>query len=546
MRICLLIGSLSIFLLQPLYGQNHEHSDAEENLDVLHYEFTILIPDSGRSIKGAARLVVRRTRDARLARIDLVGLSVDSVEVNGAKTRYQRDQGSLIVSLPPQSANSCDTLSLQVAYGGEVRDGLIIRHDHKGRWSAFGDNWPERARYWLPCIDRPDDKATVEWKVLAPSEMEVVANGAFIERIPMRDGSGILHALTVWKESQPISTYLMVIAVAPLVKFDLSSSQAGIGGNETAVQQSVYARPELLNLLPGPFKFANDIVKYYSSIVGPFPYEKLAHVQSSTRYGGMENASAIFYADEGFASRTMAPEIIAHETAHQWFGDAVTEKQWAHLWLSEGFATYFEELWTRHQFGDSAFQAEMERTRHEIMQSQVVAQRPVIDTLQNDLMNLLDVNSYQKGAWVLHMLHSMLGDSIFFGALRSYYDHYRNSTALTDDLEREFETRSNQNLRWFFDEWLRRPGYINIATHWSYDEKAKRVELLVHQDGPFPPYRFQLIVQSTSYGGKRSRETLMVRATAMNVFTLQRSFEKQPMEIRIDPDVELLAKIVVH
>src|SRR5262249_29677371 len=140
----------------------------------------------------------------------------------------------------------------------------------------------------------------------------------------------------------------------------------------------------------------------------------LAHLQSSTRFGGMENASAIFYSDQAFRTGQLGTGTVAHETAHQWFGDAVTEREWPHLWLSEGFATYFAALWTQHSAGDSAFRSEMSGIRRDITTAQEVAKRPVIDTIETDLMALLNTNSYQKGGFVLHMLRTMLGDSAFF------------------------------------------------------------------------------------------------------------------------------------
>src|SRR2546426_12005114 len=147
--------------------------------------------------------------------------------------------------------------------------------------------------------------------------------------------------------NEPIPVYLMVIAAAPLYEYDLGETACGLTLVGRCVHQWAYVDPRLADFLPGPFRSAGDIVSYFGSLVGPFPYEKLAHLESSTRFGGMENATAIFYADQPFRKRTMADGVVAHETAHQWFGDAVTETEWSHLWLSEGFATYFAALWTR-------------------------------------------------------------------------------------------------------------------------------------------------------------------------------------------------------
>src|SRR5205814_7224157 len=144
-----------------------------------------------------------------------------------------------------------------------------------------------------------------------------------------------------------------------------------------------------------------DIVRFYASTVAPFPYEKLAHLQSATRFGGMENATAIFYSDDLFRKEGASNErTIAHEIAHQWFGDAVTEREWPHLWLSEGFATYFAALWNNKAHGDSAFKAGLKDIRDRVLNDTVaVAQRPVIDTIETNLLDLLNRNSHEKGAF---------------------------------------------------------------------------------------------------------------------------------------------------
>src|SRR5262249_26800521 len=163
----------------------------------------------------------------------------------------------------------------------------------------------------------------------------------------------------------------------------------------------------------------------------------------------MENASAIFYADGAFRRRTMNDGLIAHETAHQWFGDAVTERDWAHLWLSEGFATYFAALWTRAARGDSAFRAQMAGVRRTVLgDTTAVTHRRVIDTAETNYLALLNRNSYEKGGFVLHMLRAQVGERAFFDALGAYYAKHKHSTAVTDDLRAEMERESKQRLGW--------------------------------------------------------------------------------------------------
>ena len=223
----------------------------------------------------------------------------------------------------------------------------------------------------------------------APTGRTVVANGSLVDTRTTGRGRRA-RTVTRWRESRPIAPYLMVIGAGPLVKIDLGATACGLADLRRCVRQSVYVAPELRKTMPGSFARAGDIVRFFASRVGPFPYEKLAHLQSATRFGGMENATAIFYADAMFRRGGVGEGIIAHETAHQWFGDAVTEREWPHLWLSEGFATYFAALWTQHAHGDSAFRQNMAEIRSAILSdARSVPSHPVIDTTERDLLALL-------------------------------------------------------------------------------------------------------------------------------------------------------------
>src|SRR2546423_3557647 len=253
----------------------------------------------------------------------------------------------------------------------------------------------------------------------------------------------------------------------------------------------------------------------------------------------MENATAIFYAEQPFRKRTMADGVVAHETAHQWFGDAVTETESSHRWLSEGFATYLAALWTRKSAGDSAFRAEMEEIRRVVLSSRVVAERPVIDTAERNPMALLNENSYQKGAFVLHMLRRTLGDSAFFRGLHRYYDRYRNGNALSDDFRRELEASSGTPLGWFFDQWLRRPGFPELTTSWTYDAAAKRVILSITQAARFGRYRFPLTIEIKTAAGRRVRTRVDVTAQTTTRVTLDPRLDAAPAGAVVGPDGEV-------
>jgi aminopeptidase N len=211
------------------------------------------------------------------------------------------------------------------------------------------------------------------------------------------------------------------------------------------------------------------------------------------------------------------------------------------LWLSEGFATYFQELWVERFGGDSAFRGDMRRLRDQIVKAPDVAARPVIDTAQTDLMALLNTNSYQKGGWTLHMLRSLVGDSAFFRGIRSYYLANRHSTALTDDLRRAVEGSSGRSLGWFFDQWLRRPGYAEVTTSWRYDAAQRRVVATIGQGTRFGTYRFPLTVAITDGSGRERRATIDVPAAGSATLVVPLAVDGVPRTVSFDPDVRVLA-----
>ena len=371
-----------------------------------------------------------------------------------------------------------------------------------------------------------------------------MANGKLVSTKPVRDASGAERTETVWRESRRIPVYLMVIAAAPLERYDLGDTACGLAEGQRCVPQSVYTAPEQHGMLPGPFARAGEIVRTFASLVGPFPYEKLAHLQSSTRFGGMENASEIFYSDGAFRRRTMNDGLIAHETAHQWFGDAVTEREWSHVWLSEGFATYFAALWTRAAQGDSAFRAQMAGIRRTVLADTIsVTRRPVIDTIETNLLSLLNRNSYEKGGFVLHMLRVQVGERAFFDALRAYYAKHKHSTALTDDLRAEMERESKQQLGWFFDQWLRRPGYPEVTAEWSYDSAAHEVVVTAQQGSTLRRVSVPADRGGVDSAGSLYRATIMMTADGATPRPARIPLASPPATVVLDPDVELLAAL---
>jgi aminopeptidase N len=478
--------------------------------DALHYDITLVPSDTGTHVLAEVQTTWRlRSSDPVEMELDSA-MRVVRVLVDGkpntriSRTMYARSEAEVEV---PHEKQAGDTLTTRVRYHGRVRDGLIVGKNQYGDRTIFADNWPDRAHLWLASQDHPSDKATVAFHVQARAEDQVIANGV-LERI---DTLAYGHVVWHYRMDTPIPVYTMVVGIGRLARTRLPD--AGCGGS--CVPVTVWSYPQdSAYAVTGPFRRAVEIVGYFSSLITPFPYPSLAHVESSTRYGGMENSTAIFYDEKRYREKNLGESVVAHETAHQWFGDAVTEADWHHLWLSEGFATYFAALWRSHAEGDSTFRAEMQHAAATVFESPET-QKPILDMTASDLGELLNSNNYQKGAWVLHQLRGMVGDSAFFTGVRRYYSTYKDSTALSSDFARMMSQATGRDLEWYFRQALTQPGYPVLDLRWKH--KGKRLTLDIAQTQPqgWGAYRIPgliLLVDGTpvriSVDGRQSRQVV--------------------------------------
>jgi aminopeptidase N len=283
------------------------------------------------------------------------------------------------------------------------------------------------------------------------------------------------------------------------------------------------------------------MVAFYAELVAPFPYEKLAHVQSSTRYGGMENVTAIFYDERALAARRDIEGTVAHEVAHQWFGDAVTEADWQHLWLSEGFATYLDAVFYEREDGVDVFRRKMAANAAAYLGSNVT-DLPLVDTtasLLPDLFALLNQNSYQKGAWVLHMLRGRLGDDAFFAGIRDYYATHEHGTALSADLQAALERASGTDLDAFFDQWVYGPGHPILRASHEYRDGRLRITIEQTQKTTWPTFTGPVMVEIVTPSGTL-RETVQLTGRTS---TAERPLDAAPTALHLDPDGWLLHEV---
>jgi len=532
----LLLGGSVLFFTGAACAQPSPGPAAkpQPGIDVQDYDFDLTLADTTDRIEGMATVRLRVTTDTLTAvRLDLVGppmetgnpgMRVASVTRDGAAVPHTHADDILRIT-PDGGLADGATQTFRIRYAGIPANGLIIGTNRHGDRTFFGDNWPNRARHWLPVVDHLSDKATVEFRVTAPAEYEVVSNGALVS-----DSTAGDTRTTHWRTGVPLPTKVMVIGVADFA-IDTVATVDGV-----PVQSWIY--PDNRDAGFADLGQAPPILRFFEENLGPYPYEKLANVQSATRYGGMENAAAIFYSEDTVADGEDDTPLLAHEIAHQWFGNTVTEADWPHLWLSEGFATYLTGLYLEHARGKEAFTTHMTEARRQVVQFHAEQPAtPLVDTTFADPNELLNTNPYQKGAWVLHMLRHEMGTETFWKGLRAYYDRYRHQNASTRDFRRVMEEVSGQDLNAFFDQWTRRAGHPAIEGTWEYDADADECVVHLRQTQDAPPFHVSVDVAVETDRPGTTTVTMRDRETHTRL-----ACSRAPSSVTLDPYTRLLGE----
>lgn len=503
-----------------------------------HYAVALTFNEQLTEISAARTEINVEVLVPSLTRIDLDfgEMPIDSVTIAGAPVRFERRPEMLDVFLPA-AARRGDKFLVTINYHGHPKDGLVFAKDRDGKPSATGDNWPNRVHQWIPCLDHPSAKATVSFTITTPNREVVVANGRFVSMSPTK-------SMKVWafEESRPIPAYCMVIAVSEGAKIDANPA--------AVIPLSYYVPQKDAAYAPKGFAPAAPALAFFSQTIAPYPYEKLALIVGATRFGGMENSSAIVFPSTLFDPRvndkmsrrfdvpTRMEDVIAHEIAHQWFGDSVTESTWADLWLSEGFATYFAGLFIEKHDGDEAFSEFMQDAATRYLAFEKQRNIPIHDTETQDLMKLLNPNNYEKGAWVLHMLRRRLGDEAFFRGLRDYYNSHRDGNATTEDLRGALEKSSGKNLKTFFARWIYGAGHPIYEL--SSEQKGKSLTVLLKQIQTGEAFLDPVPIQFTVSGEKRI-ETVYPKNKVVSVSI---SLKADRSSLQVDPAGTLLKEVV--
>ncbi len=508
------------------------------NIDILNYKFEIHLNDTSDIIYGSADIALNIKDSEDRVRLDLIsqgkdgkGMEVKKVTFNGSEVSYSHDNDVLLIETGAFEYSSRDIIN--VVYSGMPITGLIIGPNMHGDRTFFSDNWPNKARNWLPLVDHPYDKSTAEFVVIAPNHYQVISNGLLVEETNLNKELKKTH----WKQSVPISCWLYALGVAEFA-VDYVDYFEG-----KSIQTWVYKQDRDNGFYD--FKIpTKHTMEFFSDYIGPFAYEKLANVQSNSVKGGMESATAIFYSDVSVTGDRSVRwrNVVIHEVAHQWFGNCVTEYDWDDVWLSEGFATYFTLMFREHAYGRDDFVNGLNDAKRLVYNHYKTDKESSI--VHNNLKDMKDVLTYslqyQKGAWVLHMLRNYIGEDNFRKGIRNYYKKYYNSTTTTNQFKTEMEVVSGMNLDTFFDQWLYKGGNMVLDGNWKFDEKKGRIEVNLNQvqnDG----YLFEMPVELGILYNDKNLEKIQTVKLEKEKGRFYIASDSKPISIKIDPNTKLLA-----
>ena len=509
------------------------------NIDILNYKFHLNLNDTTDIIHGSALITLSIKESEPRVRLDLVsqdkkgkGMKVHGVTFNGKEVAYTHKDNVLLIETGGLGYSSSD--NIKVEYGGDPITGLIIGPNMHGDRTFFSDNWPNKARNWLPLVDHPYDKSTSEFIVVAPNHYQVISNGLLVEETNLNRNFKKTH----WKQSVPISCWLYALGVAEFA-IDYVDYFEG-----KSIQTWVYKQDRDKGFYD--FKIpTKHTLEFFSNYIGPFAYEKLANVQSNSVKGGMESATAIFYSDVAVTGDRSVRwrNVVIHEVAHQWFGNCVTEYDWDDVWLSEGFATYFTLMFREHAYGRDDFVKGLNEAKNRVYSHYKTDKESSI--VHDNLKDMKDVLTYslqyQKGAWVLHMLRNYIGEDNFREGIRTYYKKYYNSNTTTEEFKKEMEFVSGMDLDFFFDQWLYNGGNIILDGGWSYDERKRRVEVNINQvqdDG----YIFKMPLELGIYYEDENLFKLETVKLEKEKGRFYIATDTKPKNIKIDPFTKLLAR----
>jgi aminopeptidase N len=496
-----LAGSKAHYAPSLVFTINHMKLEAELDL-------------KSRTVSCSQQLEITAVQDAGELALDAVDLDVKSAAVNGKKTAFRAVGDKLTLKLA-KPLKEGDRAQVSISYSAKPRKGMYFVSPDKHYPDKKPEVWTQgetvEASHWFPCIDHPLVKFSSEITVIVPEGYTAISNGRLVKT--EKGKKWRYH----WSESNPHPAYLTSI----------------VAGRYTEINEGslyYYVPPEMAHDAKRSFDRTGDMVKFFEEYLGTkYPYEKYSQVcVQDFVYGGMENSSCTTLTLDTLHDKKAHVDytsdyLVAHELAHQWFGDLVTCRDWQHIWLNEGFATYCESLYWEASRGTDEFHYYVMQTADDYLEEAASRYvRPIVAKVYKHPDDLFDRHSYEKGGCVLHMLRSHVGDAHFRRALKIYLQRFANSTAETDDLRKVFELETGKSLQQFFDQWVYREGHPDLKVEFLQSGKTAKIKI---EQAQAEPFSFAL-------------EVKMAFARGAKTYTLEISGKESAFQIPVEGDVE--------
>jgi aminopeptidase N len=511
-------------------------------VDLTHIALVLEVDPAARTVAGTATLQAKAVAPGvDHVELDAVELAIEQVTVDGAARPFRHDGKRLRIELGTPRAIG-DSFAIAVTYRGAPRRGLYFIAPDEGYpkkpVQAWTQGQDEDSRYWFPCVDTPNEKATSELTVTVPSALFALSNGLLVSDRTNGD-KRTLH----WKLDVPHSCYLVTLAVGDFAAIETTWRDVPVvyyveRGREAEAERTLARTPKMLELFSERFGVTYPYPRYAQVFVADFIF------------GGMENTSATTLTDSVLLDERAALDydvdaLVAHELAHQWFGDLVTCRDWGEGWLNEGFATYSEYIWREHHEGRDAADLELDEWREQYFGEDAGRYRRTIATkLYDEPIDIFDHHLYEKGGRVLHMLRHVLGDAAFWRALAHYLGKHRHGVVESRDLARAVEEATGRNVDWFFSQWvIDGAGHpeLEVGVRWdaSHSLAVVTIEQKQKVDARTPLFRIPTTMRFRI--GERDVDVPLEVVEPRHVFHLR--LEAEPVQAIFDPGAVVLASV---
>ena len=506
----------------------------DQTIDVTYYKLDLNVSYSPQQISGSVQIDVKSNiNNLNNFFLDLQNtLTVDSILANGSQLEFTHTQNKIQITLP-QVYNQGEAFSVTVFYHGIPGNsgfGSFEFSTHSGNPVIWTLSEPYGASDWFPCKDTPADKVDSSDVIVTADEFYLTtSNGTLVSDVNNGDGTRTIH----WKNHHPIAHYLISLA---MTNYEEYQNTFEYDGYSMPVRHFNY--PEnLTQSRRNKLDKTVDMLQFFSDTYGIYPYidEKYGHAEFGWG-GGMEHQTLT-------SLGAYVETIIAHELAHQWFGDKVTCADWHNIWLNEGFATYSEALWLEHQYGTSAYNSEIS----DDMFYAKYAEGSIYVQNINSVDEIFDYfRSYAKGAVVLHMLRRILGDENFFETLRTYLNKpgLAYNVATTEDFQAVAEEVSGMDLDYFFSEWIYGENYPTYSVQFKrmVDPNGGYIaEITISQERNSNPIYFTMPIQLKINTAKSDTLITVFNNQRSQVFSIH--FDEEPLSLDFDPNNSILKEV---